>query len=509
MYRRLLALGLAVLIVAGGAGGPPLDVRAPVNPLASEETTDQEDANADGERYAGSNRTGEADPEPAPTDHNATANESADDGDAGNDTDEDEPRLGNLSMEGADRERVNDSTIVFTWEDELPAANERLASANTSLGKQAAIEVPTTTAYTVEAELALESPAALATQLDAPDTTFLCQDAGEEQASCGVSALAREEPTNWSVHVTRCPQQQAPTGGDPCVHDGGPRTPEAAAEPVAFTATLTVQANPEAPDVPTLVPEAGNDTVDPGWPNLDEATFRPGVTLGERDVQGLPICTGNFVFSTPDDRTLYVGTAAHCVRGLDLGDPVGIADGQIQAGLAHCSHAALLDLLTCPTTRPSDPGYWDDFALLEIPDQARDEGHPALRVWGGPTGIAEPPSVGSQIYPYANSPVRDAGEDANVGDSRTGVVLQQNEDSTMAHFGMPPTGGDSGSPVIDAEGDAVGTIVTLHVVPPGAVGISNLALSMANLEETTGRQVEIATWPTFDPPRAEDGTQVP
>jgi hypothetical protein len=32
---------------------------------------------------------------------------------------------------------------------------------------------------------------------------------------------------------------------------------------------------------------------------------------------------------------------------------------------------------------------------------------------------------------------------------------------------------------------------------------------MANLEETTGRQVEIATWPTFDPPRAEDGTQVP
>jgi hypothetical protein len=393
MSRRLLALGLAVLIVAGGAGALLWTFGAPANPLASEETTDQEDANADGERQAGSNRTGEADPEPASTDHNATANESADDGDAGNDTDEDEPRLGNLSMEGADRERVNDSTIVFTWEDELPAANERLASANASLGKRAAIEVPTTTAYTIEAELAWKSPAALATQLNAPDTAFLCQDAGEEQASCGVSALARQEPTNWSVHVTRCPQHQAPTGGNPCVHDGEPRTPEAAAEPVAFTATLTVQANPEAPEVPTLA-EAGNDTVDPGWPNLDEATFRPGVTLGERDVQGLPICTGNFVFSTPDNRTLYVGTAAHCVRGLDLGDPVGIADGQIQARLAYCSHAALRDLLTCPTTRPSDPGYWDDFAP-------------------------------------------------------------------------------------------------------------------ANLEETTGREVEIATWPTFDPPRVEDGTQVP
>jgi hypothetical protein len=117
--------------------------------------------------------------------------------------------------------------------------------------------------------------------------------------------------------------------------------------------------------------------------------------------------------------------------------------------------------------------------------------------------------VGSQIYTYANSPFHDAGEDANVGDSRTGVVLQQDGDATTAHFGMPPTGGDSGSPVVDAEGDAVGRIVTLHAVPPGAVGISNLALSMANLEETTGREVEIATWPTFDPPRVEDGTQVP
>src|SRR5688572_554190 len=77
----------------------------------------------------------------------------------------------------------------------------------------------------------------------------------------------------------------------------------------------------------------GNETPPPPqteqkpWPNLASATIRPGVQVSSSAGQ----CTSNFLFRSPDNATLYLGTASHCVDGLKVGDNVQI-DGASKPG---------------------------------------------------------------------------------------------------------------------------------------------------------------------------------
>lgn len=96
------------------------------------------------------------------------------------------------------------------------------------------------------------------------------------------------------------------------------------------------------------------------------------------------------------------------------------------------------------------------------------------------------------------------GEDANVGDSRPGVVIDGTSERSFFAFAGPSIGGDSGSPIIDGDGLAVAPLTTggLPYVS-GYNGATNLAHSLVRFEEYTRRSVDLQTWPTFEVPRVE------
>lgn len=429
----------------------------------------------------------DASDQPAGTDASLTEQAPATGNDTGtereSDARQDAPPLGNLTMDDATTTRPNATTMVFTWNQTFPADAATVSTA---------FDVPEGAAFHLDAELAWAGgDTGLGLRVASPETLYICQAKALTPSNglrtCGATALAREDADRWTVHATRGP------------FEAGPPTP--------FTLTLTLRslAPDTVPATASLVPAdpAPNETADPGWPEASEATVRPGVKIGGGR------CTANFVFATPDNATLYLGTASHCFPGWDLGDPVDIARGSVEGTLAYCSWGAHTQMVTCPEKRfGEDEGYRQDLALVEIPHDNRQDVHPALLVWGGPTELGNAPAQGAQLLTYGNSDLRDGSlGSVNALDSRPGIVLESQEGTTVATFPSPAIPMDSGGPVITAEGATVGLLSFTDSdggIPRGAaVGISNLAPALEELEQRTDRSVELATWPLFDPPRAE------
>lgn len=233
----------------------------------------------------------------------------------------------------------------------------------------------------------------------------------------------------------------------------------------------------------------------PGWPDVEAAVLRPGVKAGEgSDTVGGHFCTTNFVFSSPDNRTLYLGVASHCVSGLAIGDDVPLASGAAVARLAYCSYGTIAASEECPdNTANDDETDWNDFALLEIADGDRALVHPAILRIGGPTSVAPPLAPGDRVRTYGNSDGRDLGHAVpDLLDAREGVVTQRDAWITEVAMAGPGIPGDSGSPVIATDGGAVGVMKYLS---GGTNGVTNLDAAVAYLHEKTLLRVELKTWP--------------
>lgn len=229
------------------------------------------------------------------------------------------------------------------------------------------------------------------------------------------------------------------------------------------------------------------EVLSPGWPALDEAVIRPGVKIVAGPIQTDvgPVgelsgqCTANFVFSTPDNHTLYLGTASHCFANTAaIGDPVSIAGGAVTGTLAYCSWGTVDETDTCPSKTQNDEGWANDFALVQLPVEARNLVHPALLHWGGPTGILKSPPVADQhVLNFGNSPLRDAdqqGAGSDAADASEGITttpitpLAPSADwSTFARFASPRVLGDSGSAVILADGTALGVLGNIPIYEGG------------------------------------------
>lgn len=225
--------------------------------------------------------------------------------------------------------------------------------------------------------------------------------------------------------------------------------------------------------------------IDPGWPPIEQATIRPGVTIAAGS------CTANFVFHSLDNRTLFIGTAAHCFPDAQIGDPVQIAGGAAQGRLAYSSFLAMEE--------NGDSIDGNDFALVELPDEARDRVHPAMLSFGGPTGIAESASTGDRVFAHGNSTAR---PDATPGEAgpREGVVTEHGTWTTGVYFAGPGVPGDSGSPAITADGQALGVVITFEVAPqPASNNLANLAAVLGYANEHMAEPVALATWPLEDP----------
>jgi len=144
-----------------------------------------------------------------------------------------------------------------------------------------------------------------------------------------------------------------------------------------------------------------------------------------------------------------------------------------------------------------------DFAIVELPDAARDTVHPSMQGYGGPTGLAEASEIGDRVLVFGNSPVRE-GTPADDFDAREGYVVDSRNASTRYHLYNPTIAGDSGSPALLADGQALGVHSTTGVDAPieegddyPCVGCSTASHVAAGLERARQAVLvaELKTWP--------------
>lgn len=246
-------------------------------------------------------------------------------------------------------------------------------------------------------------------------------------------------------------------------------------------------ADTSAPADPGWAPPPSDDdtTSFVAWPAEKDATIRPGIQV----VSDTGQCTSNFVFTSPDNASLYLGLAAHCVDGLELGAPVDIG-GVATGTLAYSSWLTMDEV----DEKDASVRGLNDFALILIPPDARGLVHPAVRYFGGPTALADSTAVatGDKVITYGNSGLRQEIEPASWHE---GYVLETSEWSTTIYTVGPGVPGDSGSGVMTADGRALGILVTLTILPTtGSNGVTHLDKALDYAREQGAIDVRLATW---------------
>lgn len=204
---------------------------------------------------------------------------------------------------------------------------------------------------------------------------------------------------------------------------------------------------------------------------VPETPIQPGAKIFSPVGQ----CTMNFVF-TDAAGALYVGTAGHCTN---VGDRVSSEAG------------------TFGTTVYSVRTTVKDFALIRIDPPRYGEVSPAIRYWGGPTGIttATETLVGEPLLQYGYG----------IGFGQTELSRRRlgpmSHDSFTRYRGyVPSIFGDSGSPVLHGTtGKALGVAVELTVAT-GLSGGPTIEAIMSDLAGS-GFDLTIRTAPFTLPPR--------
>lgn len=194
--------------------------------------------------------------------------------------------------------------------------------------------------------------------------------------------------------------------------------------------------------VATLVPSAATAEV-------AQTQIQPGARIST------PIgsCTTNLVFTNSAGR-LFIGTAGHCA---DVGDRIESANGT--------------EFGTVVTSENNYPV--SDFALILIDTEDEHLVSPALRYWGGPTGITTYSDVaqGDLVLSYGYGIGFGSNEYTR---RRAGFLWTYGVQNYTAFIGGTP--GDSGGPIVHAEtGKALGVIDVLRPgAPQGGTTIENV-----------------------------------
>ncbi len=231
----------------------------------------------------------------------------------------------------------------------------------------------------------------------------------------------------------------------------------------------------------------------------------PGVRPGSVIDSGNGLCSLNFMFTDPTGQR-YMGTAGHCLFG------GGLSAGSLEMGevsFAPGTGPAARDILGQQIGEFAyavldDPSVLDnpkDFALIRLDEGV--EASPQVCAFGGPTGVNEenPGLLSPTVLSSFGNPL-------GLG---TGVTAK-----TFVALGMPSddhvfaTGvvlpGDSGGPVLDSAGRAVGLVVSvgLHAGSPvpsldgldaGLVGITRIVPQVERAEAVLGTDLDLVEAP--------------
>jgi hypothetical protein len=264
------------------------------------------------------------------------------------------------------------------------------------------------------------------------------------------------------------------------------------------------------PDVPSQGNgSVGNVSSPPReWAALGVATIRPGVQVVADGSQ----CTSNFLFTSPDNATVYLGFAAHCVT---RNDPNNADDGcdpsseplplGTRLEIEGADHPATLAYTSWGTMQgrggaSSAECAYNDFALAELDPRDAAKANPAMLFFGGPTALADPGDVGTldKILTYGDSGLR-AGLSA-LSPHEGYVISSPGSNGWTTQVYTVPQGipGDSGSGVLlGADGSALGVLVTISLVG-GSNGVTTLANAMAYAAEKGETPVVLATADVLD-----------
>ena len=225
--------------------------------------------------------------------------------------------------------------------------------------------------------------------------------------------------------------------------------------------------------------------VSSAWAPAASATVHPGVQTYTQGGQ----CTSNFVFQSGSD--VFIGQAAHCsgtgeatdtdgcqAGTRPIGTPVEVTGASRPGVLAYSSWNTMQargesDAATCA---------FNDFALVRIDPADVDKVNPSVPGFGGPTGLGAPGGLGSTVYSWGNSSLR---QGIRLLSPKQGIAIS-NDASGWSHNvytltpGIP---GDSGSGFLNRSGQAFGTLSTLQLLPTvGANGVGDLAEELAYLK---------------------------
>lgn len=253
---------------------------------------------------------------------------------------------------------------------------------------------------------------------------------------------------------------------------------------------------------------AGENVTEPSdppasWPPMGEASVRPGVQVISDGRQ----CTSNFLFRTPDNRTLMLGIAAHCVAegSSDSVDGCDPANEPIPLGsevkISGANAPGLLVYSSWHTMQAVDESKdaactGNDFALVAISPTDRTNVHPSVRHFGGPSGLAGAPSVGDKVIWYGNSGLRGGVEETN---DHEGYVVDTGGWSANVYTLSPGVPGDSGSGIMTGDGQALGVLSTVEISPrAGSNGVSLLQPALQYAQEKAGLPVELVPWQQLD-----------
>lgn len=222
--------------------------------------------------------------------------------------------------------------------------------------------------------------------------------------------------------------------------------------PVALALVLAFSGCIRAPYLPAAEAQMPPRAIyQGGWASLEEAVIRPGVQVYTPMGEGAAACTSNFLFRSPDNRTLYLGVAAHCF-GEDPSQAVPVGT------VVHVGEIERAGTVAYNGWKHDDSAR-NDFGLVELRSDAlvRSKVNPAVLYFGGPTGLMPASQVtpGTHVLVYGHSPQR-APEDPD--NPREGYVLEHSDGRTTVVTDHPGIKGDSGSGLMTLDGQALGVL---------------------------------------------------
>jgi hypothetical protein len=240
----------------------------------------------------------------------------------------------------------------------------------------------------------------------------------------------------------------------------------------------------------------------PSYAPADTAKIHPGTMMYTNGAQ----CTANFVYTDAAGDTI-VGYAAHCAgtgsstdtngcstQSLPLGTKVtfvengSLVSSGTQVGAGQLIYSSWLTMQKNGEKDANTCAY-NDLALVKVDAADAGKVNPSVPDFGGPTAAsAATLNAGDKVYSYGNSSLR--GGVTQLSPKYGTSIGDDPADGGWSHpvyTVTPGIPGDSGSGLLDANGNAVGVLSTVALAPlAGSNNFGDLGHELAYAQASSG-----------------------